>query len=435
MVSELVIILVLILVNGIFSGAEIAILSLRKTRLDELVAAGKPGARSVTELRANPEGFLATVQIGITVVGATAAAFGGSSMASDIAPAFLVVPGVSDELAHDLALATVVAIVSFLSLVLGELVPKSLALRASETYALVVGGPLKTLAWAARPVVALLTGASNIVLRVFGDRTTFTEARHSKEEIQQIVDEASTIGSLDPHAGEIASRALEFGGRDAYTIMVAASAIAMIEKNADVRTIAELALKHRHARMPVYEGSRDHVLGFANLRDFLATAALDPSARLQDHLHPVVFIPDSMPAPDVLRRLQDQRTHIGIVLDEQGTTLGLVTIEDLVEELVGEILSEDDPTPTGVLPTPEGLWVMSGDTPLHVIERALDIELPKGDYATIAGLCLQLAGRIPEAGARFRVDDLIELEIVEATPRRVRRVRIHPLWSDAPPAW
>jgi putative hemolysin len=434
LLSDVLIVLVLILVNGIFSGAEIAILSLRKTRLAELVAAGKPGARSVTELRANPEGFLATVQIGITVVGATAAAFGGSSMAADIAPAFAAIPGVNATLAHDLALATVVAIVSVLSLVLGELVPKSLALRASETYALLVGGPLKSLAWAARPLVAFLTGASNIVLRAFGDRTTFREARLSKEEIQQIVEEASTIGSLDPHAGEIASRALDFSGRDAYTIMVAASAIAMLEKHADVRTVAELALKHRHARMPVYEGSPDHVIGFANVRDFLATAVIDPSARLEDHIHPVVFIPDSMPAPDVLRRLQENRTHVGIVLDEQGTTLGLVTIEDLVEELVGDILSEDDPTPTGVLPTPEGLWVMSGDTPLHVIERALDIELPKGDYATIAGLCLQLAGRIPEPGARFRVDDLVELEVIEATPRRVRRVRIHPLWAGAPPA-
>jgi putative hemolysin len=186
--------------------------------------------------------------------------------------------------------------------------------------------------------------------------------------------------------------------------------------------------------MPVYDGSRDNVIGFVNLRDFLASAALDPSVRIEDHLHAVVYIPDSMPAPDVLRRLQEQRTHLGIVLDEQGTTLGLITIEDLVEELVGDILSEDDPTPTGVLPTPDGLWVMSGDTPVHVIERALDVELPKGDYATIAGLVLQLAGRIPEPGARFRVDDLVELEVVDATPQRVRRVRIHPLWKGAPPS-
>jgi CBS domain containing-hemolysin-like protein len=174
LLTELFIILVLVLVNGIFSGAEIAIVSLRKTRLAELVAEGKPGARSVAELRAKPEGFLATVQIGITVVGATAAAFGGSSMASDIAPAFRIVPGMTDELAEDLALASVVAIVSFLSLVLGELVPKSLALRAGETYALLAGGPLLALAWVLRPLVAFLTGASNVVLRVFGDRTTFT---------------------------------------------------------------------------------------------------------------------------------------------------------------------------------------------------------------------------------------------------------------------
>jgi putative hemolysin len=423
---EIVIILLLILLNGVFSGAEIAILSLRKTRLAELVEDGRKGARSVEGLRSDPESFLATIQIGITVVGATAAAFGGASIATRLAPAFRTIPGIG-HLADDLALALVVLAISFLSLVLGELVPKSLALRAGEPYALFVGRPLAAIAWATKPLVRLLTGASNLVLRTFGDRTSFTEARLSKEELQQIVEEASTVGSVDPGAGEIASRALDFSARDAYTLMVPRSAIAMVSKDADVRMVADLALEHHHGRMPVYEGARDHIVGFVNVRDVLAKAAVDPTSRLADLLHPMVYVHDTMPAPGVLKKLQEEHTHLALVIDEAGTVLGLITVEDLVEELVGEILSENDPTPTALMAEADGSWIVSGAVPLHEIERALGLDLPEGDFATMAGLCLHLAGRIPVTGDVLHVDDRFQLEILEAGPRRVRRVRIRPL--------
>ncbi len=421
--TELLIILALVLLNGVFAGAEIAILSLRKTRVAELVEEGSGAARAVARLREDPERFLATVQIGITVIGATAAAFGGASVAAELTPVLASLPSVAPY-AEQAALGLVVATVSFFSLVLGELVPKSLALRAGESYALLIGPPLAAVAWAGRPVVALLTGASNLVLRLFGDRTTFSETRLSREEIQQIVEEAATAGSVDPHAGEIASRALEFSALDAYTIMVPRSDVVMLPLTAGLPELVATARERGHARVPVYDGAVDNVVGFVNVREALAEASLRHDFVLAAIVHPVPFVADSMPAPALLKRLQAERTHLALVMDEQGTLVGLVTIEDLLEEIVGDILSEND-TPSDE-PTREadGAWVLPGSTPLHEASRRLSVELPEGDFATLAGLCLSLAGTIPTAGAVFQTRDGVVLEVVEATPRRVRRVRV-----------
>jgi putative hemolysin len=421
--NEILIILLLILLNGVFSGAEIAILSLRKTRLAELVDEGRAGAGSVTALRADPERFLATVQIGITVVGSAAAAFGGASLAADFEPIFAAVPFLAPY-APNLALGLVVVLVSFLSLVLGELVPKSLALRAGESYALFIGRPLLALSWFGGPFVALLTGASNVVLRAFGDSTTFTEARLSKDEIVQMVDEATTVGSVDAEAGEIAARALDLVELDAYTVMVPRDEIVMIQRSATVAELGALVLEHHLARFPVFEGSRDNIVGVVNARDVLAKASSNPDTRVDEVLYPVLYVADSMTATSLLRALQGQRTYLALVIDEQGTIVGLVSIEDLVEELVGEILNEHDPIPKDFTRSADGSWLIPGATPLHEVQRVLDIDLPEGDYATLAGLCLSVAGRIPAIGDVIAVDEGLSAEIVDAGPRRIRSVRL-----------
>jgi putative hemolysin len=421
--TELLIILALVLLNGVFAGAEIAILSLRKTRLQELVEEGSVRASAVARLRENPESFLATVQIGITVVSAAASAFAGAEIADELAPTIAAIPAL-ERVAPQVALALVIAFNSYLSLVLGELVPKSLALRAGETYALLIGPPLASLAWLGRPVVALLTMSSNFVLRAFGDKTTFSEARLSRDELQQIVEEASTTGSVDPHAGEIASRALDFSGLDVYTVMVPRSELVLLPVDATPARIAEVARRSGHARIPVYEGTPDNIIGFINLREVLAEAVTHAAVNLQALLHPVPFVPDTMPAPAVLRKLQSEHTHLALVIDEQGTIVGLVTIEDLVEELVGEIFSENDKPIQGVFRESDGVWVLAGSLPLHDLNRKLGLELPEGDFSTLAGLCLSLSGAMPAQGAVLTTEDGVTLEIIDVTPRRIRRVRL-----------
>jgi len=422
---ELIIILGLIIVNGVFAGSEIAVVALRKTRLAELLEQGRSSANAVLVLKQNPERFLATVQIGITVVSATAAAFGGASIAGRLSPVLAQIPWLARH-ADSVALAIVVIIVSYLSIVLGELVPKSLALRAAESYALLISKPLVWLAWLARPLVWLLTASSNIVLKPFGDRTTFTEARHSAEELQQLVEEAASVGTVHPHAGEIASRALDFSQLTAADVMVPRTNIVMLRRNATLEETHRLILEHRHARMPVYEGSIDNVIGYVVVRDFLRLAWKQEHVPLESIIRSCYFVPESKSAVDLLQELRKKRAPLAIVVDEQGGMAGIITLEDLVEELVGEILDEYEDEPAEIATKqPDGSFVTSGAATVRDLNRALSLDLPEdGDWTTVAGLCLALAGRIPKSGESLSLPSGVVLEIVDASQRKIRKVRV-----------
>ncbi|MGK4006024.1 hemolysin family protein [Sorangium sp. So ce1036] len=423
--SEILIILALVLVNGVFAGAEIAVVTLRKTRLEQLVQSGSRSARAVRRLRDNPERFLATVQIGITVVGATASAFGGSTLAQELAPVLRAVPWIEDA-ADELALAAVVALVSFLSLVLGELVPKSLALRGAERYALLVGPPLRGLSSLARPLVWLLTASSNLVLRLFGDRTNFVEARISPEEIQQIVDEATESGTVDRRAGEIASRALDFAELTALQVMLPRARVVSLPRDATAEEVRRVTLEHGHTRMPVHEGSVDDVIGYVTMKDVLELLWSDGRFSLESILRPAYFVVESMLAVELLAEMKRRRLQLAVVIDEQGGMSGIVTMEDLVEELVGEIFAEHETLPEETIRRePDGSALVQGDMPIHEVSRQLDVELPEDDrWSTVAGLCMGLARRIPAPGDVLTTPGGAELHIVDASPRQIRTVRI-----------
>ena len=423
--TELAIILALVLANGFFSGAEIAVISLRRSRIQHLIEEGSVRARGVRRLREQPERFLATVQIGITVVGATAAAFGGASIADRLAPDLARIAWIGDR-AEEVALAIVVLGVSYFSLVLGELVPKSLALKFGERYALTVAGPLLFLSSIARPLVWLLTGSSNLLLRPFGDRTTFTEARMSPEELQHILQEAGRAGTLDVRASEIASRAIEFGELTAYDVMVPRDRMIALPKDATREQLTRILLDNRHSRMPVYERNLDHIVGYIATDDILSDVLSGADPVVEKRLRPVPFVPEVEPAIAVLQRLQRARTRLAMVVDEHGGIAGLVTIDDVVEELVGEIFSEHEKPEELFRKDTNGAVLVKGYTPLRALEPVLGIEFPEGDYSTLAGLVLARAGRIPAVGETFTLDDGTSLEVVEATPRLVRSVRVCP---------
>lgn len=423
--TEAIIILLLILTNGLFSGAEIAVVALRKSRLQELVEGGSGSARAALRLKESPERFLATVQIGITVVSATAAAFGGASIAARIAPLLAQVGWIGAH-AEQVALALVIALVSYLSIVIGELVPKSLALQAAETYALLVGRPLLALSWLAKPLVAFLTASSNVLLRPFGDRTTFTESRLSAGELQQLVAEAREAGTVHRDAAEIAARALEFPELTAADVMIPRQDVVMLPRHAPWDDVRRILLEHTHSRMPVYEGRIDNVVGYVSVKDLLALAWEQQLIVLDDVMRPPYFVPESQRAVDLLQNMRSRRLPFAIVVDEQGGTSGIVTIEDLLEELVGEMFNEHaEQGPQLVRREPDGSVLIAGMAPLRDVNRALGIELPEeGDWTTVAGLCLAFSGRIPSEGEAITLPNGLVLEVVDATPRRIRTVRI-----------
>lgn len=421
--TDLLIVLALLTCNGIFAGAEIAILSVRKTRLAEFIRRRDKRALAVKSLRDNPERFLSTVQVCITTAGTAAAALGGSRLEHDLLPHFEAI-----GLGTVTALTVVVIGITFLEVVLGELIPKSLALRYADRYSFIMARPLLFISALFRPVVWVLAGTSNLFLKFFGDKTTFTEARLSRDELQQLVEEAAKTGSVDPRASEIASRALGFGEVTVAEVMVPRTRVVAIRRGAPPEEVQRMILEEGHSRMPVYDGSIDNIVGYVVARDVLALAWEKGLVVLEDILRPPHKVPESTRALDLLREMQRRRTQMAVVVDDHGGLSGLVTTEDLIEELVGDIMSEDDVPEQFFTREPSGTILVQGWASVRKVNRDLHLDLPVGrDRTTIAGLCMSLAQAIPQAGERLTTDNGTVLEVVEASPRRVRRVRIHPV--------
>lgn len=419
--GEVVIILLLTAANGFFSAAEIAMLAVRKSALASRAEAGSHGARIALALRAQPERFLATVQVGITLVGATAAAFGGATVAQHAAE-WLVARGLGAELARQAALLVVIGLVSALSIVLGELVPKSLALRHAEGLTILSAPLLSAVAWAARPVVWALTLASNVILRPFGDSTSFGEARFSPEEIQQLVEEAATEGTVNRHAGELASRALELPELRIAAVRVPRGDVVAVRRDHLREDLVAALERSPHDRYPVIGDTLDDAVGYVVVRE-IATALTggDLAARVRQ----VTFVPESSRALDVMREMQRTGSHLALVVDDQGGVTGLVTLGDLLEELVGETLGEGETASRQLRREADGTVLASGTVGIHEVNRALSLDLPDDGASSIAGLLIERAGRIPQMGTTVEIDG-VRVDVVEATPRRVLGVRIHP---------
>jgi putative hemolysin len=436
MTDEILILLALVLCNGVLAGAEIAVVTLRPTRLAELEAQKRRGAGAVHRLRRDPERFLATVQVGITVIGALAGVFSGSALARDLAPILARVPALAG-VAEQLALFLVVSLLAFLSIVLGELVPKSLALRSPEGFALLMARPLSILATVAHPFVWFLTATSNAVLRPFRDHTTFSETRLSKDEIHQLMEEASQAGTVTPHVGAIASRAIDFGSLVASDVMVHRRFVAGLPLAATEAEVLQAFLTQIHRRLPVYDGTLDNVVGYVALRDVFRQHAERKPVRVQELMRPLHFVPETRRAADLLSEMQTRGIHILAVVEEHGGLAGIVTMEDLVEELVGEIQNEHDAPGSGPIRREgEHAAVVQGTVPVREVNTVLGLDLPVPEGgSTISWLCVTLANaRIPVRGERFTLPDQTVLEVLESSARRVRQVRVLRAPATAPRA-
>jgi putative hemolysin len=419
---KLAIILGLTLLNAVFAAAEIAILAVRKTRLQELSDEGHAAAAAALRLRDNPERFLATIQVGITVVGATAGAIGGAMLAEPLA-GWLERVGFGGY-SYQVAFAVVVAFVSVLSIVLGELVPKSLALRASERLSLLLARPLLALSAAARPVVWFLTAASNLVLRPFRDRTTFVEARLSPEELRQLVDEAATAGALDPRAGDIATRAFDLSSLRVSALMVPRQDVVSLRRDATREEVWATLLRSPHARYPIVGDSPAELGGYVMARDLIIQIVEGGAVDVGAATRQAPFFPESAAAVEALRTLQQRHTALGIVVDEQGDLAGILTVSDLAEELFGEILEEGEDPVDWIVKESEHSALVLGATPVHDVNRELETNLPEGPrFTTVAGLLIHHAGRMVRTGESFAINGA-RLEVVDASPRQVRRVRL-----------
>ncbi|HEX6809995.1 MAG TPA: hemolysin family protein [Planctomycetota bacterium] len=424
--AELVIIFALVLVNALLSAAEMALVAARRVKLQAAADRGSWRARAALRLRNDPERFLAAVQIGITLVGAIAGVYAGSSLVDVLIPLVETVPGCAD-IARQISSALIVVLITYLAVVFGELIPKSLALRYAEPLALALARPVLVLQFVARPIVWLLVYSSNLVLRVFHDSTTFVESKLSREDLAAMVNEAASQSDMSAMTRQVFERALEFSTLKVGDVMVPRRWVVALPKDASEEALRAALVAAGHRRVPVYDGSIDGIAGYVLRDDVLALLWERKRIDLPSILRPAYFVPDSMPADRALRELQTRRLHLAVVVDEHGSVRGVVTLEDLLEELVGEIFNERDlESSDAARKEPDGAWLVQGNLDVRAFTRLAGIDLEAPDEVrSMGGLVAHLAGgSLPDKGATFAAGDGITLEAAEVSVRRVRMVRV-----------
>lgn len=423
---ELGVVLLLILANGFFAGAELAIVSVRRGRIAQLVAEGHAGAKVLDGLQADPHRFLATVQIGVTLVGTLASAVGGAAAIEVIKPLLQQAPF---ELVRDgaepLSLFLVVGCIAYLSLILGELVPKALALEYSERIALGVARPIHWLARWGGAAVFVLTWSSRTVLSLLGVKGRGEQAFITKDEIQHLIAEGRESGSVSHDEQEFIRNVFEFSNTQVREVMVPRPRVVGLDLELSREDVLARVLEHQYSRYPVYRGEIEAVVGFVHGKDLLAQAVRSTSFDLQDQMRPCFFVPETKRVNELLREMQRKHLHMAMVVDEYGSLSGVVTTEDLLEELVGEIEDEHDADePRRIQPLDNGGYLVDALIPLKDLEVLLDVRCAPGQpFDTLAGLILFKLGHLPVEGEHADWG-AFRLTCVKVKGTAIRRVRI-----------
>ncbi len=410
----------LVILNAAFAGSEIALVSLREGQISRLGERGRAG-RALAQLAHDPNRFLSTIQIGITLAGFLASATATVTLAGQLAGPL----SFFGDAAPAVAILLVTAILTFIQLVLGELAPKRLALQRAESWSLLAARPLAFLARISAPAVWVLTYSTNAVVRLLGGDPTRNREEVTEEELRDLV-AAQQSFSIDQR--RIISGAFEIDERSLREVLVPRLQVLAVDENDETMEVVSRFVATGHSRAPVYRGNLDDVMGVVHLRDVVGQ-----QGPVGQYARPAMVLPETVGVLDALRRLQHEREQLAIVVNEHGATEGIVTVEDLLEEIVGEIYDEFDPEfnpadARGVQREEDGSLTMPGSFPMHDLPD-IQVILPEGDYATIAGLILERLGHIPEPGESLELGGW-HIEVLVRDGNAIGRIRLRPL-TDA----
>ena len=423
--GDLGLILLLIVLNGFFVAAEIAFVTVRRTRIDELADAGDRRAVRVQRLLRDPGRFLAVIQVAITFLGSLASAVAAISIVEVVTAPLSEIPLIGER-AGAAALLLVTLLVSLVSIVLGELLPKALALGSPDRISLIAAGPLSLFAKVVSPLVLVLVAVTRAVSRPFGIDPTRTPAL-SAAEIRLIVEQGSEQGVLEAEEEQMISAVMGLGDSKLHEVMVPRIDIVAIDESATFDEAVAVVLKEGHSRTPLYKGSIDHVVGVLYAKDLLRIiAAGGARPLLRDIMRPAIFVPESQAVDDLLNELPRRKVHMAIVLDEYGGTAGLVTIEDLLEEIVGEIQDEFDEEEPMLSRLGAGEVIIDGRADIEELTSLIDPGLTLEDdeeYDTVGGFVYHRIGRVPVVGDTVSVAPF-SITVVKAAGRRVGKVRV-----------
>ncbi|MBL7163058.1 MAG: HlyC/CorC family transporter [Anaerolineales bacterium] len=433
---KLLAVMVLVLANGFFVAAEFALVSVRGTRIAELVAQGNQPAKWAQKALENPDQVIAATQLGITLASLGLGWVGEPALSHLLEPLILLFPAnIQSEVSHSIAAGLSFAIITFLHVVVGELAPKSIALQNPEGTSLRVARPTLWMEWIFKPFIWALNGTGNFLLKIAGVQpASGHELVHSVEELKMIVTASAEGGVVEDEEREMLYAVFDFGELLVRQVMIPRTEILGFEIDMNLDESIKIAIHSTFTKFPVYDDDLDNIFGVVHIKDLLR-AEHDPQRQnclARDLIREAFFVPETVPVWRVLKEFRDRRQHIAIVMDEFGGTAGLVTLEDLMEEIVGEVSDPFDIVQPEIQKHADGSVMLDGLALIEEVNDALGINLDEPNYDTIAGFVLGRLGRIPEIGDAIEVEGL-RFQIKSMDGMRIEQLSLSPIDKKAPP--
>lgn len=424
---QMLVIFLLIGFNAFFAASEMAIVSVRQSKLKPLVDEGNKAALIVSKFLQEPSKLLATIQIGITFAGFLASAIGAQTLSRGLAELLKSsgIPVISHS-AVWISTFVVTGIIAYFTLVLGELVPKRMALAKSERIALSVAGPIRALYKITSPIVRLLTFSTNIVVKLLGGPVKATGEQITEEEIRLMINVGEEKGIFQETETEMINSIFEFDDTVAKEVMTPRTAIVAISSDSTLEEILDVIVEENFSRIPVYEDSIDHIIGILYIKDLFSKIKKDMKweVSLKDIIRPAYFVPEYKKIDELFKEMQKSKTHIAIIIDEYGGTAGLITIEDLLEEIVGNIFDEYDDVVLDYEKIDDDTYIVNGMLDLGDINDIMDTHIPEEEeYDTVSGMVLSHSGKMPEVGDEVTIGNLY-FRVEEVDDKRISKIRV-----------
>jgi putative hemolysin len=424
---EVIIIFVLILLNGLFAMSEIAIVASRKSKLMNLAQNGNKGAKTALQLLDNPEDFLSSVQIGITLVGIIAGAYGGTALAEDLMP-YIKSFGILEKYSSEIAFVLVVGSITYFSLIIGELVPKTIAFNNPERIASLTAPIMRMLTIFTKPVIGVLSVSTKIVLKLFlikpRNETTITE-----EELKYLIEQGTQQGTFEKYESEIFKSIFRFSDRNAGSIMTPRKDVIFIDKNSSLEQIIDIMDKGHKRIYPVCDNSLDDLWGIVDSAEYLKENIKSNSVNVNEMLYDPIFIPETLRATKIIEKFRYAKKHFAVVINEHGTLIGVITLHDIIENILGDLPEiEDAGSQPKIFERNDNSWLIDGIIMVDELNDKLNINIKMLDagFVTLGGFVMEKIGRVPATGEYFEYNGY-SFEVVDMDDKRVDKVLVKKL--------
>ncbi len=425
--GKLILVFILILINAFFAASEIAFISLNDAKIDMMVKEGNKKAKKIKRMLQNPSAFLATIQIGITFAGFLSSAFAADTFASELSPILnKLVPNLSLVTWNNISIIIITLVLSYFTLIFGELVPKRIAMKYYEKLSFATIGIISFIAKITKPFVKVLTVSTNMISKIFGISEKEEEIV-TEEEIRMMVDAGEEKGTIDKEESEMINNVFEFNDKIVSEIMIPRNDVYALDANMSISKVLEEISKDknfRYSRIPVYEETIDEILGIVYLKDVLMSTK-DKRIKIKNLAKEAYFVPETKPVNELFEELRKNRKQIAVVVDEYGGTSGIVTMEDILEEIVGEIYDEYDLVKVPYEKIDDNTYVLNGGISISDFEKIIDVKIPEGDYDTISGYIIDILGRIPteKEHPTIETENMI-FKIEKTEERRIKKIKV-----------